>query len=223
MIDHDIVIEVKPLDSGTSPRQVVPASWTCIEPSPGCDYLYLVLPDSSVAQVHFRPQARCTLDTFVRVIEDTRFGLSDAALDGRLADDEDDDDEDDDEDDEDDEDEDDEDDEDDFGPRRVEVLEYPGGGKRQVVRGRGRYDLLPWGSIERVARRAEYGAAKYGEDNWRRGLPVKLFIDSAMRHLVRWLNGERDEDHLAAAAWNILALMELTDEEANDGLSIDGE
>jgi len=77
--------------------------------------------------------------------------------------------------------------------------------------GRGRFDLLPWLAIMRVAQRAELGAALYGEDNWRHGLPPARFFSSAVRHLAQWRLGQTDEDHLAAAAWNLLALIEVLD------------
>ena len=34
-------------------------------------------------------------------------------------------------------------------------------------------------------------------------------MDSAIRHLQRYMMGERDEDHLAAARWNIGAIMHM--------------
>jgi hypothetical protein len=32
-------------------------------------------------------------------------------------------------------------------------------------------------------------------------------IDSGMRHLLKYLDGQTDEDHLCAAAWNIMGAM----------------
>ena len=77
--------------------------------------------------------------------------------------------------------------------------------------------MLPWLAIGRVALRAELGANQYGEDNWRRGLPPTRFFSSAIRHLAQWRTGERSEDHLAAAAWNILALIEVLESEVRSG------
>jgi hypothetical protein len=36
---------------------------------------------------------------------------------------------------------------------------------------------------------------------------MSWFMDSALRHLLKHLAGRRDEDHLAAARWNIAGLM----------------
>lgn len=61
--------------------------------------------------------------------------------------------------------------------------------------------------MERDARHMENGAVKYGERNWELGQPLSRFLDSALRHLVKWTQGHRDEDHLAAARWNIAGIM----------------
>jgi len=42
-----------------------------------------------------------------------------------------------------------------------------------------------------------------GVRNWEKGLPLSRFIDSAFRHLAQFMEGNREEDHLAAILWNI--------------------
>ena len=37
-----------------------------------------------------------------------------------------------------------------------------------------------------VAKHFEEGAEKYGENNWQKGIPVHSYIDSAIRHLLRY-------------------------------------
>ena len=49
----------------------------------------------------------------------------------------------------------------------------------------------------------EDGAKKYGEDNWKKGIPVRRYIDSAVRHYLKWLRGDKDEPHDRAFCWNI--------------------
>ena len=39
----------------------------------------------------------------------------------------------------------------------------------------------------------EEGAKKYGERNWQKGIPVNRFIDSGIRHYLKWLRGDVDE------------------------------
>lgn len=53
----------------------------------------------------------------------------------------------------------------------------------------------------------EDGAKKYGEHNWQKGIPVKSYIDSAVRHYLKWLRGDKDEPHDRAFCWNILCAI----------------
>ena len=53
----------------------------------------------------------------------------------------------------------------------------------------------------------EEGAEKYGENNWQKGLPVKSYINSAVRHYMKWLRGDDDEMHDRAFCWNILCAI----------------
>lgn len=87
--------------------------------------------------------------------------------------------------------------------------EFGTGAVRDVQEGKGRYDLLPTRAIRRLAEHYENGAVKYGDNNWLKGIPLKRMMDSAMRHLFKALEGKEDEDHLTAAAWNILGIIEI--------------
>ena len=58
-----------------------------------------------------------------------------------------------------------------------------------------------------VAKHFEEGAKKYGENNWRRGLPVYCYIDSAVRHYLKWLRGDKDEPHDRAFVWNLMCCI----------------
>jgi hypothetical protein len=73
--------------------------------------------------------------------------------------------------------------------------------------GKGRFDLLPWVAITRLAKHYEAGANKYAERNWEKGLPLSSFVDSGIRHLTQWLAGDDGEDHLAAVLWNFAGLL----------------
>ena len=88
----------------------------------------------------------------------------------------------------------------DSGERR----EFDTGAVRDMSEGKGRFDLLPWTAIMEVAKHCEEGAKKYGEHNVDRGLPLHSFVDSAFRHLAKYIEGWDDEPHLRAAGWNIL-------------------
>jgi len=40
-------------------------------------------------------------------------------------------------------------------------------------------------------------------------MDYSVFYDSAQRHMMQWWEGDETEDHLAAAAWNIMSLMHI--------------
>jgi len=89
-----------------------------------------------------------------------------------------------------------------------ERQQFATGAVRDRQAGKGRFDLLPALAVTRLARHFEKGAAKYGDRNWEQGIPLSRFLDSALRHLFAYLAGWDDEDHLVAAAWNLLAALE---------------
>lgn len=53
----------------------------------------------------------------------------------------------------------------------------------------------------------EDGAVKYGENNWQKGIPVNCYIDSAVRHYLKYLRGDKDEPHDRAFVWNIVCAI----------------
>ena len=84
--------------------------------------------------------------------------------------------------------------------------QFDTGAVRDMHGGKGRFDLLPMCVLYRLARHYEAGSAKYGDRNWAKGIPAHSFADSAMRHLVKYMDGQTDEDHLIAAIWNLCGL-----------------
>lgn len=53
----------------------------------------------------------------------------------------------------------------------------------------------------------EAGAIKYGENNWKRGMPLKCYIDSGVRHYLKTLRGDDDEPHYRGFVWNMLGAL----------------
>ena len=80
-------------------------------------------------------------------------------------------------------------------------------GAERDTGGKGRCDLLPHSALLRVSRQMEGALAEHEERNWERGIPMHSFLDSAMRHLFKYMDGRVDEDHLAAAATNVLMAL----------------
>lgn len=91
------------------------------------------------------------------------------------------------------------------------------GSRRDTRKGKGRYDLLPTRALELLAIHFENGSVKYGDRNWEKGQPLSRYLDSALRHLFKHLQGLRDEPHAVAAAWNLLCLID-TERRIQDGL-----
>ena len=58
-----------------------------------------------------------------------------------------------------------------------------------------------------VAKHFEEGAKKYGEHNWQKGIPPHCYIDSAIRHYIKWLRGDMDEPHNRAFCWNLMCCI----------------
>ena len=78
-----------------------------------------------------------------------------------------------------------------------------------------RLDLLPADPIIDVGKVLTYGAKKYSERNWEKGLAWSRCYGAALRHLLAWHKGETTDpetglNHLAHAACEILFLLEFS-------------
>lgn len=89
----------------------------------------------------------------------------------------------------------------------MKVEEFGNGAVREDKEGKGRFDLLPWCAIMRIAKHMQQSLEVYSPRNWEKGLPMHSMLDSAMRHLAKYMDGWTDEDHLCAAATNLLMAM----------------
>ena len=72
---------------------------------------------------------------------------------------------------------------------------------------KGRFDLLPYEALQEVAIHYAQGAEKYADRNWEKGLPLRSFIDSGLRHGHKLCGGLQDERHDRAWAWNALGYL----------------
>lgn len=76
-------------------------------------------------------------------------------------------------------------------------------------------------ALKDLAIHYEYGAEKYGVDNWKHGIPLTggdrggSFTDSGLRHLNQYLLGETDEKHAVAFMWNFVNAIYLQLQENN--------
>ena len=90
-----------------------------------------------------------------------------------------------------------------------ERTEFPSGAVRDMHTGKGRYDLLPWNAIDELAKHCENGAIKYGERNCEKGIYIHSLLDSGIRHLSSYMRGQKEENHLRAAMWNVAMAIEM--------------
>jgi len=88
-------------------------------------------------------------------------------------------------------------------------------GKETAARfdsGKPRYDLIPPYALHEIVLVYTYGCYKYDPDNWWKGMPWRKVIGPMLRHIFKWLRGEKYDPesglhHLAHAAWNAIALF----------------
>ena len=82
-----------------------------------------------------------------------------------------------------------------------------------------RYDLISPVAMRRLAAVYAEGCAKYGPDNWLKGIPASDLINHLSEHLAAWRSGDRSEDHLGHAMWNLATLIhfEETRQDMMDG------
>jgi len=90
-----------------------------------------------------------------------------------------------------------------------------------------RFDLIPSDPLWELARTYTYGAYKYENNNWRKGIRWGRIFGAIMRHLWAFWRGEdRDREsglpHLAHAAWGCFTLLEYmrTHREFDDRASL---
>lgn len=62
-------------------------------------------------------------------------------------------------------------------------------------------------AVLELAKHYEDGCKKYGERNWEKGIPVHCYIDSGIRHLLKFSRGDKDERHDRAFLWNMVGAL----------------
>jgi hypothetical protein len=93
-------------------------------------------------------------------------------------------------------------------PTEKDVRHFDTGAVRDDATGKGRFDLLPWAAIHALAKHCERGALHYGERNVDKGINQSSLIDSGLRHICLYIQGDAEPHHLVAALWNIAWAVE---------------
>jgi len=68
------------------------------------------------------------------------------------------------------------------------------------------FKTIPIAMME-VSKHYEDGARKYAERNWEKGIPCHCYVDSGVRHFLKWIDKWDDEPHNRAFLWNMLGLL----------------
>ena len=79
---------------------------------------------------------------------------------------------------------------------------FSSGAVRDSCGGKSRPDLVSPFALERIGNVLREGAEKYGEHNWAKGFPVSRCMASLHRHLMKYMQGDKTEDHLASLVVN---------------------
>lgn len=64
-----------------------------------------------------------------------------------------------------------------------------------------------YNALLEVSKQYEDGAKKYLERNWQKGIPTHCYVDSGVRHYLKFHRGDTDEPHDRAFLWNMYGLV----------------
>ena len=78
--------------------------------------------------------------------------------------------------------------------------------------GKARWDLLPARALWEVVGVYTLGVKKYDDWNWHKGIKYSRVVAALLRHLFRWLMGQRNDSetgqhHLTSVVWCGLTLL----------------
>lgn len=68
------------------------------------------------------------------------------------------------------------------------------------------YDSMPEMLLE-VSKHFLEGSRKYSIDNWKKGIPLRSYIDSCVRHYLKIKANYTDESHTRAVTWNLICAI----------------
>lgn len=96
--------------------------------------------------------------------------------------------------------------------------------------GKPRMDLLPMDALEGIATVLGFGAKKYGDRNWEKGIAWGRLAGAALRHLGAWMMGKDLDDesklphlhHFGCCALMLIALVLRKQGEDTRGVSSPG-
>lgn len=83
-------------------------------------------------------------------------------------------------------------------------------------------ETISWTAFHRYAQYMTGKKEKYGQGNFKKGMPIDAYERSLLRHIDKYMrnkyengNDEPNEDHLAAMVFNIFGIMHEENNERN--------
>jgi len=86
--------------------------------------------------------------------------------------------------------------------------QFKSGAVRDAASMKGRFDLVAVAGVLRQVLQMERGAVKYHARNWEKGMPLSVYFNSGLGHILAHVQGFDDEPHLDAALWNFACMAE---------------
>jgi len=87
------------------------------------------------------------------------------------------------------------------------MKKFKSGAVRGIEDSHARFDLISPVGLRRIAETYGEGSLKYGDENWLKGIDARNLMNHAQTHINKYMSGDRSEDHLAHASWNLFAIM----------------
>lgn len=97
----------------------------------------------------------------------------------------------------------------------MNITTFESGAVRDSQEGKEQYiETISWTAFRRYAQYMTGKREKYGQGNFKKGIPIESYENSLLRHVVKYLTNkheagdlEPDEDHLAAIVFNVFGIM----------------
>jgi hypothetical protein len=75
-------------------------------------------------------------------------------------------------------------------------------------------ETISWSAMKRYAQYMTGKKSKYGQGNFKKGIPIESYEQSLVRHIQKYMANkyeggdfEKDEDHLSAMLFNVFGIM----------------
>ena len=87
---------------------------------------------------------------------------------------------------------------------------FTSGAARSIDGDGAQFSLICPLMLNDLAATCREGLVKYGADNWAKGMPINDTLNHAIRHINLFRGGDKGEDHLAHAIWNLMAVIHFS-------------